>query len=339
MTDNPPPRAMVLAAGLGTRLRPLTLELPKPLVPVANRPLVSYQLALLARAGVRLAALNLHHLGELIPPALAGENSCGLELTYSPEQTLLGTGGGLRRLYDFLRDATFLLLNGDVLCDLDIGRLLRFHRIRQACATMVVRPFPAGAKYTALGIDERQRLVRFKDVTRSARGRIEQVMFCGIHVLEPVVFDFLPAAGFSCINDDGYRAMLAAGLPVAGYLYRGPWFDLGTPADYLRANLEIARGRFRPTQLAPPPGDEWRDHVLWGRGATAAASAQVGPEVILGAEARVEVAATVSHAVLWPGARVATGTRLRHAVLTSQGQVVQITPPKPRPTPPGPAPR
>jgi len=335
----PPPRAMVLAAGLGTRLRPLTNELPKPLVPVANRPLVSYQLALLRRAGVHQAALNLHHLGKLIPPALAGENSCGLEITYSPEQTILGTGGGLVRLHEFLRDDTFFLLNGDVLCDLDLGRVLRFHRERRACATMVVRPLPAGGPYTALGLDERQQLVQFKDVTRPARGRVRQVMFCGLHVLEPTVFDFLPASGFSCINDQGYRAMLAAGLPVAGYAYRGPWFDLGTPADYLRANLEIASGRFRPSQLDPPPGDEWRDGVLWGREATAAPGSRVGPQVILGAGARVDGGAEVSQAVLWPGARATAGARLQRAVVTPVNVLAEIPPEALRPTPPGPAPR
>ena len=123
---------MVLSAGLGTRLRPLTNILPKPLVPVANRPLVLYPLGLLARAGVREVAVNLHHLGEKIQATLGDGSLLGLSITYSPEAPILGTGGGVVRMRPFLEDGTFYLLNGDVLVDVDLSAVLRHHLERGA---------------------------------------------------------------------------------------------------------------------------------------------------------------------------------------------------------------
>jgi len=306
---------MVLAAGFGTRLRPLTEELPKPLVPVANRPLVAWSLALLARAGVEQVAVNLHHLGKTIEQTLGDGSGFGLRITYSPEDPILGTGGGVARMRPLLQDGTFFLVNGDVLCGTDLDAVLRFHRARRAVSTMVVRPLPRGAVFTPLAVDEEGWMVEFKNARRPSRGATRPVMFCGVHVLEPVVFDYLPAEGFSCINDHAVTRMIEDGLDVAAWLDAGPWYDLGTPAAYLQANRDLAAGRVRLDQLAPG-GTFQPDAVLLDDNVTVEAGARLGPEVVCGAGCAIGTGARVSRSVLWPGARVAPGEQLDGLIVT-----------------------
>jgi mannose-1-phosphate guanylyltransferase len=312
-----PPKAMVLCAGLGTRLRPLTNILPKPLVPVANRPLMTYTLALLEKAGVRRVAVNLHHLGGEIEEAIRDGSDYGLEISYSPEDPILGTGGGVMRMRPYLEDGRFYLLNGDVLCGVDLEDVLRFHAERQAAATMVVGPLPPGATYTPLLMDSEGWLVELKDARREPAGETRQVMFLGIHVLEPQVFDFLPAEGFSCINNQAYTAMIKKGLDVAAYFHSGFWFDLGTPASYLSANLSLLSGRVRPPQLDPLEGVE-SEGVLLGRNVRVGTGAALGPEVAVGDNCIIGDGARVSRSVIWAGEDIAPGVSLGRKIVAGK---------------------
>ncbi|HOX43970.1 MAG TPA: NDP-sugar synthase [Myxococcota bacterium] len=329
-----PPGAMLLAAGFGTRLRPLTLELPKPLVPVATRPLAEYGLRLLERAGARRVVVNLHHLGEQLPAAL-GARLGGLELVYSPEQELLGTGGGLVRARGELGGGTVLVVNGDVLCAAELGVLLAAHRARGAAASLLVRPLPAGSGFTPLAVDGAGRLRGLGDWrpgrARAARGATRPMMFCGLYAFEPALFDFLPAAGPACVVEQGFKPMLEAGLEIAAVEERGPWFDLGTPRAYLEANLELLSGRLRLGQLdalaeavargatLSPPG------VLVEAGAELGAGVRLGPLVAVGRGARVGAGAALSRAVVWPGAEVPPGARL-DGVVVHRGGVLRALP-------------
>ena len=311
---------MVLAAGFGTRLRPLTEELPKPLVPVANHPLIAWSLALLASAGVERVAVNLHHLGAAIEQALGDGSSFGLRIIYSPEDPILGTGGGVARMRPFLEDGTFFLVNGDVLCGVDLEAVLRFHRAQRAVSTMVVRPYPPGARFTPLEMDEAGWMVGFKGARRPPRGRTRPVMFCGVHVIEPVVFDYLPREGFSCINDHAVCRMIEDGRDVAAWLEAGPWYDLGTPAAYLQANRDLAAGRVCLDQLAPG-GTLRPDAVLLDEDVTVETGVQLGPEVVCGADCAIGAGARVSRSVLWPGARIAPGERLDQMIVSPRHRV------------------
>jgi mannose-1-phosphate guanylyltransferase len=316
-----PPKAMVLCAGFGTRLRPLTNVLPKPLVPVANRPLIAYALALLEKAGVRQVAVNLHHLGDKIHSAVKDGSEYNLKITYSPEDPILGTGGGLMRMRSFLQDDRFFLLNGDVLCGVDLEALLRFHAERAAAATMVVGPLPPGASFTPLRMDEAGWLVELKDARREPAGKTREVMFLGVHVLEPPVFDFLPTRGFSCINSQAYTAMIAEGLDVAAYYHGGFWYDLGTPASYLAANLSLLSGRVRPPQLDPlegasPEGVLLGDRVQLGEGV------RLGPEVAVGERCMIGDGARISRSVVWADEEIAPGVELDRKIVAG-GRVIK----------------
>ncbi len=307
-----PVRAMVLAAGFGTRLLPLTESLPKPLVPVANRPLIAFCLDRLKACGVIEAAVNLHHLGDTIREELGDGSGLGLSLTYSPEDEILGTGGGLVRMRPFLDRGTFFVLNGDVLSGVDLAKALDFHKRLGARATMVVRPLPDGAGYTPLEADASGRLVFFKGVGQKPRGKTRACMFCGVHVFEPDVFDFLPAEGFACINDQAYTAMLAAGLTVGAFWYEGPWFDLGTPQRYLEASGALLAGRARLPGFDPPVARS----VLVDASSRVHPSARLGPEVSVAPGCTVGADARLSRTILWPNTTVAPGTTLNSAIAT-----------------------
>ncbi len=295
------PRAFVLAAGFGTRLSPLTDKLPKPLMPLANRPLLAWILDKLERAGIQDLAINLHHLGEMIPPVLEGEKSWNIQICWSREDTILGTGGALVKMRSFVQDGTFFLVNGDIFSTVDLGSVLEFHRSHGFAATMVVRPLPVNSDFTPLRRDSSGRLVEFKGIQVKTTGQVEPCMFCGIHVLEPRILDYLPEHGFSCVNDQGYSGMMKDGLKIGAFMYHGPWFDMGTPSRYLDASVALLSG-----QISLPGFDAPKNGVLVDPGARVSADAEIGPNVSIGSGCHVPAGAVVRSSILLPDTHVAS---------------------------------
>jgi mannose-1-phosphate guanylyltransferase len=313
-------RAMVLAAGFGARLRPLTDLMPKPLMPVANRPLIHYNLALLATYGVRDVMVNVHHHAAMIEQTL-GNEQYGVRLQYSPEKVILGTGGGIVRARPFFKEEAFFLFNGDMLTSVDLAALLQFHQRQGAVATIVVRPLPAHAGYTPLAYDETGFVVDFKGVKRPARGAVRTCMFVGVHVLSPVIFEFLPSDGFACINEIGYVGMLKKGLPVAAFVDQGPWFDTGTPATYLEANRAVLSGRAQFLQI-PPPSDAGATGVLVGQNVVIDDGVKLGPEVAIGDRCHIGKGATIARSVLWPGVTIKPKAQIESSIVALEHTVV-----------------
>lgn len=240
---------MVLAAGLGTRLRPLTDRLPKPLLPIAGRPMIDYTLAWVAAAGIQEVMINLHHLGDRIREVV-GHERFGLKISYSDEAAILGTGGGLKRVERFLADSPFLVINADVLTAVDPRAVIRAHLAQQPLATLVVRRDPEVAAYGALGIDHQGRICRFLGHGPQGSAPIEDVMFTGIHVVDPRVLGELPPAGVFSPITDAYIALVERGAPLMGYLTDSPWLDIGTPERYRQAEQWVSAG------LIPRPADQ-----------------------------------------------------------------------------------
>ncbi len=316
-------KAMILAAGLGERLRPLTNELPKPLIPVANRPIIEYNLRLLKKHGIQEVAVNLHHLGEKIQDHLGDGGRFGLRITYSREPRLLGTGGGIRRLQAFFGHEAFIVINADILIDIDLMDLVVFHRAQGAMATMALRPNQDAVRYGTIHTDDRGRIREFLGKLRARTDGLHPWMFTGVHVMEPGVFERMPERETFCINRDVYAQWIRAGHPCFGYIHRGYWRDLGTPADYLQANLDLLErdrgfsppedleGAFEqsPEALLTPP-------CKFGAGCVVAGDATVGPGVVLGAGCHISAGARIARSVLWPGARVQAGEVLEEMIVT-----------------------
>ncbi len=328
---------MVLAAGLGTRLRPLTEVLPKPAVPVLGLPLVRYALARLAAAGARRAVVNVHHLA----PAMArvardAAAAAGIELGVSEEPVIAGTGGALRQARALLSGAdAIVLFNGDILFEIDLRAVLEGHRRSGALATMVLQPMPAGATYAAVEVDPGMAVRRIAGVGPGGHG-LASLHFTGVHVLSPAILDAVPAEPFALdINRSVYPPLLAHG-GVRGIVAGGYWSDLGTPARYLEANVDLLAGRagagrlaradpaaglevVAPGVLVAPdarvePGATLAPPVLLGPGAQVASGAHVGPAAVLGAGSSVAAGAVVRRAVLWAGTAVGAGERVVDAV-------------------------
>ncbi len=314
-------RAMLLAAGLGTRLRPLTEEIPKPLLPVANRPQIHYVLDLLVRAGVREVVVNLHHLGGRVRAALGDSYGGALRISYSPEPELLGTGGGLKKVERFFTGEPFILANADALTDADLGAAVRRHIETGAAATMVLADWDPSGGDSRIEVDGDGMLRRIGG--RGGGEGLSPAVFTGIHVLSAGIFRRLPAGAPSCIVRDGYLPMLAAGERIAGHRAAGYWRDIGTLASYLDANTEVLRGELPGALRAaadadPParrfPGARFRSPALVGPGCTIEAGSVVGPAVVLGEGCRVGAGCRLEELVALPGTRFAPGETARRVV-------------------------
>jgi NDP-sugar pyrophosphorylase family protein len=237
-------RAMVLAAGLGTRLRPLTDDRPKALVDVGGRPLIAYNLDLLRRFGITDVIVNLHYRGEALRAAIGDGSRFGLRIEWSAEEPLLDTGGALKKVEARLAGDDFLVLNSDTIIDLPIDRLIAAHRQRRATATLVLRRDPEQARYGVIEVDADDRIQRFLGQPETVAVPLRPFMFAGVHVMSPAVFEHMPAGGAFSMTRDTYPAMLMAGVPLYGFRFDGFWRVIDTPADRNRAVADMAATRF-----------------------------------------------------------------------------------------------
>jgi NDP-sugar pyrophosphorylase family protein len=290
-------RAMVLAAGLGTRFRPLSDRLAKPAAPVLGEPLIRRTLRHLYSHGVRAAIVNVHHRPDDIARACEGVD--GLRVRFQHERQILGTGGGVHRAAPFLWGGggdVVVVTNGDMVFDVDLTAAIALHRERRALATMVLRRTSMVRRYGAVEIDRTGRVVRLLGLPKS-RPRGRALMFTGVHLLSPAFFRALEP-GPSCIVRTAYRKLVDQGAPIFGHESDARWLDIGTPADYLAANL-----------------------TLLGERVIVSERANVGPGArvlrsFIDEGASIGAGASVESCVLWPGACVTPGERRVREVVT-----------------------
>jgi len=239
--DSLPSKAVILAAGRGERLRPLTDGLPKPMLPIGGRPLLEHLLASLVEAGVREVAINLHHRPEAVRAYLGDGSRLGLRVVYSHEETLLGTAGALRRLETFL-DSAFFVLYGDVLSNLDLRRLAAFHRERGGALTMALYREEDAGRCGVAEVEPGGRIRRF--VEKPAEPSGSSWAAAGALVMEPWALRFLPE-GFSDLGADLFPRLLELDIPIYGCRCTGYFLDIGSPERYRRAQEDAARGLVR----------------------------------------------------------------------------------------------
>lgn len=297
-------KAAILAAGWGTRLRPLTHQRPKALIPVLNQPLLGILLAQLKAAGFRRVAVNVHHLAEKVQEFLSSRD-WGLEVAVSHEPVILGTGGGLRGLGKLLGNEPFLAINADILTDLDLAAVFRLHQ-EEVLATLVLHHCPP---YNNVWIDETGRVVSLG--TPPARPFRPPLAYTGVQVVSPRMLEFLGRDGY-CDLISGWREAMAAGEILGTILATGHfWQDLGTAPAYLEAHrrlLEGAAPRLRP--FFPPVSDPFL-----GEGAILDESAVCQGNVCLGREVYVGPGARLENTVVWERARIGSGVALKDCIV------------------------
>lgn len=307
------PAAFILAAGLGTRLAPLTDLLPKPLVPVFHKPLLTFALDSVLASGFGSLALNTHHLPEAFPEVF-GENPSyrGHPLHPFHEPQLLDTGGGIRNARPALGQGTFLVYNGDILGDLPLADFLAHHRSSGNMATLLLRP--TGGSANVLYDPSSGRLLDLRGMLGATEG--VPLVYSGVALFEQEIFTWIPPERPSSIIDALLEAM-RSGERVGGFVVEdGLWIDLGTPEAYLRAHCLLADSAMRPSYLEDaawptPIHREARIHP----GASLAGMVAAGPGSTVGEGAELR------DVILWPGAEVAPGSRLERCIVSGRVSV------------------
>lgn len=241
---------MILAAGKGTRLRPLTETVPKPLIEVAGRPMIAFALACVREAGIRDVIINLHHLGGQIRARLGDGSAYGVRITYTEEDPILDTGGGIANARPWLEGDAFAVLNADTVIDVDLRAVADAHARRRALATMVLRADPDAARYGVIEIDGDNRIRRFlghadPTLTAAEAPGLRALMYPGVTIFDPRIFAYLGPGVYS-ITRDVFPRLLDAGEPCFGYVYHGYWRVLDNPADLEAGRAEIAGRLGRP---------------------------------------------------------------------------------------------
>ena len=313
------PRAMILAAGLGTRLGALTSLLPKPMLPLCGTPLVRWVALWLRSQGIREIVINLHHLGDQIEAELGDGSDLEVAIAYSREAPeILGTGGGVRRARSLLDDgsgAPIVIVNGKILLDLDLKAVLAQHSATGAEATMVLRRDVRAERWGSLRLSEQREVVGFLGLERAGATLGEPLMFTGVQVIEPQFIDRIPEQGAPCIVRTAYRQLFDSGRGYYGYVTDGYWWEHSNLHRYLAGLHNLLDGRAKLAYAARPlwgqdpsakihPTASLRQPFWIGRGVEVGAGAVVGPYVELGDGVIVDEGVHVSELIACRGARI-----------------------------------
>lgn len=312
-------KAMILGAGHGQRLDPLTNILPKPLFPVLNKPVLAWILEYLVKFSIKEVAINLHHLAPLIPQAMKDGSLWGIKLFYSYEPQILGTAGGIKKAEEFLKGGTFILHNGDTLIDLDLTEAIAFHRSRGALATLVVREDKEALQYGLVRIGPDGRIAQFLDHPSPIfPEKIYDTMFTGIHILEPAILKEIPANQYCGFSEEVYINLIRKGYPIYGYLFNGYWIDIGTPERYFKANKDFLKKAKEPSPPIPEgSGKEIRifPPVVLGDNSILREGCSVGPYSIVGDNCTLGISSKIEDCILWSNVTLANDVMVKDAIL------------------------
>ncbi len=302
-------KALILAGGLGTRLRPLTLTRPKHLLPIANRPHIDHVFEWLHRHDVDEVVLLTSYLAERFTEAVARASTKGLRVEVTHERQPLGTAGALKNAESYVGGDTFLAFNGDVLSDIDLGAAIDWHRSREAEATIVLTPVADPSAYGVVSTDSEDQVLGFIEKPPREEAPTNLVN-AGVYVLEPSVLSRIPRGEVASAERQLFPQLVKDGARLFGCATSAYWMDIGTPDKYLQANLDALAGRFSTTAVRTP-GEAV---VLSDEGATIDPLARVSSSC-LGAGSVVQRHAVVDGCVLLPRAVVGEGARLSRVTL------------------------
>ncbi len=327
-------RAVVMAGGEGSRLRPLTSGRPKPLVPVANRPIMEHIVRHLARHGVERIVATLYYLGDDIEEHFGDGEEFGVSMTYARENVPLGTAGSVKNAEAELKEGTFLIVSGDALTDLDVGKALAFHREKGAVATLVLARVPNPLEFGVVVTDEEGHVQRFLEKPTWSEVFSDTVN-TGMYILEPEILDMMEEGKAYDWSSDIFPRLLAEGRTMVGYVMDDYWADVGSLSEYRRAQEDLLSGKvdldvpgelrddgvtvgpncsIDPTATFVPP-------VCLGRNVRIKAKARLGPYAVVGDNVTVEEGANLDRAVVWDGAYVGFHAQAHGAVVCSRAML------------------
>jgi len=327
---------MVLAAGLGTRLRPITYAMPKPMVPVVNKPVMEHILRLLARHGFTETIANLHWFPELIEGCFGDGSGFGVELSYSREERLLGTSGGVRKAAEFLGES-FLVISGDALTDIDLGAMRAFHESHDGIATLATKRVEDTSQFGVAISGADGRIQGFQEKPEPAEA-LSDLANCGIYMFRAEIFDFFPAPGASRVAGrddppgfadwamDVFPRLLEGDVPFYSHEIDAYWNDIGN-LEELRAGTLDALGGAVAVELegeivegyrsGTPAQDEGelRGPVLLGPGCEIGDDVRIDGPAVIGDGASVGAGSRLREVIALPGAEIPAGSVLIDAIV------------------------
>jgi NDP-sugar pyrophosphorylase family protein len=312
-------QAIILAGGKGSRLRPVTTHTPKPVVPIANTPLLLYQIELLKRADIRDIILSLSYQPQKIEDKIGDGADYDTRISYVVEATPLGTAGAYRNAESLIRD-TAVVLNGDILADIDLNAVIKFHRDNNAVATIVLAPVTNPAEYGLVKLAADSRVVRFQEKPKPEEVTSNTIN-AGIYILEPRVLEHIPEAEPFTFEYGLFPRLVERGELVFGYVWSGYWRDIGDPDSFLHANLDVLAGKVKllgkPMQQRGErfdPNSEIDLTSVVDPSCTVKAGAQIINSVI-SRNCYVEERARIENSVVRGGSRIGPAADVRDTIV------------------------
>ncbi len=326
-------KAMVMAAGVGTRLRPLTHFIPKPMIPIVNKPALEHTLDLLRKHGFDEVVINLHFYPDMIRDHFGDGQRYGLKIHYSLEKTLMGTAGGVKRAEHHFND-TFVVMSGDGLTDINLSRVIEFHKKKKSLATMVLKKVDARFDYGVTLIDQYSRIEKFIEKP-SWSDVFANTVNTGIYVFEPEIFDYIPKNKFYDFGHEVWPLLLTRKKPIFGYEMKSYWCDIGNLQEYKRAEKNALEGAVK----VKIPGKLRRKNIWVGSNTYIHPGVKIVGPAVIGSNCQIEKGVTInsfttignnniieegarlSDCILWAGVHVSKGVRLRNCVIGNQAKI------------------
>ncbi len=326
-------KALLLVGGQGTRLRPLTVNAPKSIVPIFNRPFLHYQLDLIKQVPeIDEVILSLNYQPGRIEEVFGDGRDAGIRLKYVVEPTPLGTAGGVRYAAQGVSD-TLVVFNGDVLTQVDLKGLIDFHRGRGARATIVLTPVDNPTAYGLVETDAQSNILRFLEKPKPEEITCNTIN-AGIYVLEPSTFDRIPENVAWSIERSFFPSFIERGETFLALIYRDYWIDIGTPEKYLQVHRDIMDGRYSMPPFNGARGLAWvspaarvdpsarlEGPLFVDEGCVVKAGARVGPYTVLGRNCQVEEGADIAGAIVWPNSIIGREARLVDTIVGRSGDI------------------
>jgi mannose-1-phosphate guanylyltransferase len=328
-------KAMILAAGKGTRVRPITYTLPKPMMPLVRKPVMESIIEHLRSYGVDQIVINTSHLAPMIENYFRDGERFGVHIAYSFEGRLvggelkgeaLGSAGGMKKVQDFsgFFDGPFIVLCGDALIDLDISKVLEFHKEKAAIATIVLKDVPRSevSKYGVVQLDEDGRILRFQEKP-SVEEAVSTTVNTGIYMFDPKVFDYIPSGVEYDIGGDLFPALIKAGKPVYGISLPFQWVDIGTIPDYWEASRLILTGKVRGYTM---PGLKLRDGIYGGINLRVNLdNLEIKPPVYIGSSTHIEDGAMIyGPTIIGSSCVIESGAIVRECIVSDYTRISSV---------------
>lgn len=325
---------MILAAGLGLRLRPLTYTLPKSMAPLSNKPLLEYIIKYIVQAGIKDIVINLHHLPKTIMNYFGNGASFGARINYSFEKEILGTAGGIKKIEPLLMDDLFFVINSDIAFKLNFRDVVQVHKKNNALITMVLRVDNDTDKYGSIEVDKTNKVRRFLNFPEFPQKlKLKRTMFTGISLFDPAVLKEFPEKGYCDISKEIYPKLLKKELPVFGYVTDEYWKDIGSPKQYLFLQKDIFSGKvfqkivfdrqefnsqnkFDRVKIIPP--------VAIGEKVIIHKNSTIGPNTSIGKNCIINEGCVLKNSILWDNIAMAKNSKINNSIVYDKESILTV---------------